>query len=70
MATGSFDSTARIWSTKGKMQHSLCGHTAELTSVKFNPNGVYLSTSSLDNTARVWDIELGRCVYELKDHEG
>jgi WD40 repeat protein len=38
--------------------------------VKFNPNGTYLCSSSLDSTARVWDIEKGKCIFELKGHEG
>jgi WD40 repeat protein len=52
------------------MLQNFSGHTGEVTSVKFNPNGTYLCTSSLDGTARVWDIEQGKCLYQLKDHEG
>ena len=56
ISTGSFDNTARIWNLSGKMLQTLSGHSGEVTSVKFNPNGTYLSTSSLDSTARIWDI--------------
>jgi dynein assembly factor with WDR repeat domains 1 len=56
IATGSFDHTVRLWDLNGKMLQNLTGHSAEVTSVKFNPNGTYLCSSSLDNTARVWDI--------------
>lgn len=31
-------------------------HKAEVTSVKFNPNGRYLVSSSFDKTIKVWDI--------------
>ncbi len=51
---------------KGKMLLNLAGHTGEITTVKFNPNGHYLSTTSLDGTARIWDISVGKCLYELK----
>lgn len=51
------------------MLQLLSGHEKEVTSVKFNPNGQYLASSSLDRTARVWDIEYGKCLYELKEHE-
>lgn len=66
IATGSFDHTARLWDLKGKMLQNFTGHTGEITSVKFNPNGTYVSTSSLDGTARLWDIQTGKCLYELK----
>lgn len=56
LATGSFDHTARLWGLNGKMLQNFSGHTAEVTGVKFNPNGSYLCSSSLDSTARVWDI--------------
>jgi dynein assembly factor with WDR repeat domains 1 len=56
IATGSFDHTVRLWDLNGKILQNLTGHSAEVTSVKFNPNGTYLCSSSLDNTARVWDI--------------
>jgi WD40 repeat protein len=56
IATGSFDHTVRLWSLNGKMLHNMSGHTGEVTSVKFNPNGTYVCSSSLDSTARVWDI--------------
>ena len=69
LATGSFDHTVRLWNLGGKMLQLLSGHEKEVTSVKFNPNGQYLASSSLDRTARVWDIEYGKCLYELKEHE-
>ena len=56
IATGSFDHTVRLWGLNGKMLQNLAGHTAEISSVKFNPNGTYLCSSSLDSSARVWDI--------------
>lgn len=56
ISTGSFDHTVRLWGLNGKMLQNLTGHTAEISSVKFNPNGTYLCSSSLDSTARVWDI--------------
>ncbi len=36
--------------------------------MQFNPNGKYLCTSSMDGTAKTWDIEKGRNVFTLKGH--
>jgi WD40 repeat protein len=35
----------------------LIGHTQELKSVAFSPDGKYVLTSSKDHTARLWDIQ-------------
>jgi hypothetical protein len=55
LATGSIDSTARIWDThSGTLLHTLHGHTSWVTSVAFSPDGSKLATGSFDNTARIW----------------
>jgi WD40 repeat protein len=36
----------------------LIGHTGEIKSVAFSPDGRYVLTGSDDNTACLWDIEL------------
>jgi WD40 repeat protein len=36
------------------------GHTAELTSVAFDPTGRFIATSSIDRTVRIWNTQSGR----------
>ena len=43
--------------TTGKLLASLQGHTAEVSSAAFSPDGKRVVTASCDNTARVWDAD-------------
>ena len=45
------------------------GHTAEVESVAFSPDGRSLVSVSLDKTARIWDLPSRRCQRVL-DHPG
>jgi WD40 repeat protein len=58
LATGSDDSTARIWDiwdSKTGRQVAEFPHDSRVTSLAFSPNGRQLATGSEDGTARVWD---------------
>lgn len=66
IGTGSLDKTIKIWSVSGKRFHSLIGHGSEVTKVEFNPNGQYLLSSSLDGLIKVWDLEKGRAIMDLR----
>jgi WD40 repeat protein len=57
----------RIWDVKeGKEAMApLTGHTAQVNSVAFSPNGKYLASGGGDifggdNSVRIWDIETGK----------
>lgn len=63
------DKTAKIWSVSGKRFHTLSGHDAEISKVEFNPNGQYVLTSSLDGAIKVWDLEKGQSIMDLKGHD-
>jgi len=41
----------------------LKGHTASVMSAAFSPDGKKVITSSLDNTAKIWDVATGELVY-------
>lgn len=58
-ATGSHDKTCRLWRTEtsqGCSERVFWGHYADVTCIKFHPNGQYLVSGSEDKTVRLWDI--------------
>ena len=62
VATGSTDTTARIWAWNGIVASpviTLTGHMKGITSVAFSPDGQYVATASQDTSARVWDALTG-----------
>jgi WD40 repeat protein len=71
IATGSKDSTARIWDARtGKELRSLAGHTGWIRSLAIAPDGKLLVTGSDDRTVRMWCSESGRCLRVLTNHTG
>lgn len=36
--------------------------------LSFNPHGSLVATGSMDNTARLWDVESGECLHTLLGH--
>lgn len=45
------------------------GHTAELASVAFSPDGKQLATASFDRTVRLWESATGKPVRSLAGHQ-
>ena len=51
MASGSYDTTIKLWDVKTKKElGSLTGHSGTIHSVNFSPNGELLSCGSMDGT--------------------
>lgn len=59
--------TSQIWDiSKKRIRHLLQGHAQEIYSLDFSRDGRYLVSGSGDKSARVWDIETGSCVFDLR----
>jgi WD40 repeat protein len=46
------------------------GHTDSVDGLAFSPDGRFALSGSLDNTARLWDVETGREIHTLTGHTG
>ena len=67
---GNGDHTAvKVWNAaNGQLLADLKGHTREVSSASFSPNGKYIVTASNDSTAKVWNTISGKLVATLKGH--
>ncbi|MBL9003976.1 MAG: PD40 domain-containing protein [Myxococcales bacterium] len=60
---------ARLFdSTDGRFVAELKGHSENIRSVAFSPDGRRLVTTSADHTARIWKAEDGQFVFALRGH--
>jgi WD40 repeat protein len=41
------------------------GHTGDVETIEFSPDGKYMFTSSEDKTLRIWDVDAGRLLYTM-----
>jgi WD40 repeat protein len=46
----------------------LKGHTGEVTSLSWSPDGTLLATASMDHTVRLWQANTGRSILRYKGH--
>jgi eukaryotic-like serine/threonine-protein kinase len=52
----------------GRVLHTLTGHSADVTSLAFSPDGRRLATASFDRTMKLWDMQTGQEVFTLIGH--
>lgn len=51
-----------------KLKATLEGHTNNVWSVAFSPNGKVLASASWDQTVRLWDVNTGQLLHTLGEH--
>ncbi|MEE0976298.1 MAG: hypothetical protein UH543_01005 [Bacteroidales bacterium] len=47
---------------------TLAGHSYDVKSVSWSPDGKYLVSGSLDETVKIWDAKSGLCLQTFKGH--
>ncbi|KAI0194559.1 soluble quino protein glucose/sorbosone dehydrogenase [Astrocystis sublimbata] len=60
LATGSGDSTARIWNTETGTPKYTLQHSGWVLVCSFDPTGTYLATGSMDKMVRLWNPDTGK----------
>lgn len=45
--------------------HTLKGHNMEIVCLGFDPHGLLVATGSMDHTAKLWDVEHGKELFNL-----
>jgi WD40 repeat protein len=68
LATGSQDSTVRLWQVDSRTYRELRGHTDEVFAVAFHPDGTRLATGGRDGAVWLWDVKRGEEVARLPGH--
>ena len=59
----------RLWEIQsGKLIAELRGHTANVWTICFSPDGRFLASASSDQSIRIWEVETGRLSSVLRGH--
>ncbi|EEH11602.1 sulfur metabolite repression control protein [Histoplasma capsulatum G186AR] len=69
LATGSYDTTIKIWDTEtGQELRTLRGHQSGIRCLQFDDTK--LISGSLDKTIKVWNWRTGECISTYTGHQG
>ena len=72
VASESQPGVVTLWDTRESnlARADFIGHRGDVLSIDFSPDGKFLVTGSMDQTARVWDAVTGREFFLLEGHAG
>jgi WD40 repeat protein len=63
--------TVKVWGVaQGEEIHTLEGHRGDIHAVAFGPDGALLASASTDGTVKVWDVQSGQLVHNLRHGDG
>ncbi|KAI9594590.1 WD40-repeat-containing domain protein [Syncephalis fuscata] len=71
VATGSADSTVKVWDIDGGYcTHNFRGHSGVVSAIQFHPDPkrLWLATGADDCQVRVWDLNKSECIAVLDSH--
>jgi hypothetical protein len=68
---GSWEKTVQLWDIEtGKLLQTFKGHTDDVNSVAFSPDGTRALSGGWDHTVKLWDVATGQLLRNFEGHTG
>jgi WD40 repeat protein len=70
IAFGDFGKSVFVWQPDTGQVHTLLGHTGEIRSLSFSPEGALLLSAGSDGVIKIWDVEKQELLETTTVHDG